>query len=51
MTLYMWAHDKGSRSTCYGTCASYWPPVTTAGKPAARSGAKTAPLPGTTRPI
>jgi predicted lipoprotein with Yx(FWY)xxD motif len=40
-TLYMWAHDKGSRSTCYGTCASYWPPLTTAGKPIARSGAKT----------
>jgi predicted lipoprotein with Yx(FWY)xxD motif len=48
MTLSMWAPDKGSRSTCYGTCASYWPPVTTAGKPAARSGAKTALL-GTTR--
>jgi len=32
-TLYMWAHDRRSRSTCYGTCASYWPPLTTAGKP------------------
>jgi len=39
-TLYMWAHDKGSRSTCYGTCATYWPPLTTAGKPIARSGAR-----------
>ena len=47
-TLYMWAHDKGSRSTCYGTCASYWPPVTTTGRPVARSGAKSALL-GTTR--
>jgi len=47
-TLYMWAHDKRSRSTCYGTCASYWPPLTTAGKPIARSGAKSGLL-GTTR--
>ncbi len=47
-TLYMWAHDKRSRSTCYGTCASYWPPLTTAGKPIARSGARSRLL-GTTR--
>ena len=47
-TLYMWAHDKSGRSTCYGTCATYWPPLTTAGKPIARSGAKSGLL-GTTR--
>jgi predicted lipoprotein with Yx(FWY)xxD motif len=47
-TLYLWAHDRGSRSTCYGQCAAYWPPLTTAGKPIARSGARSALL-GTTR--
>jgi predicted lipoprotein with Yx(FWY)xxD motif len=48
MTLYMWAHDKGSKSTCYGDCAAYWPPVVTNGKPRAVGGAK-ASLLGTTR--
>ncbi len=47
-TLYLWAHDKGSRSTCYGQCAAYWPPLTTAGRPIARSGARSELL-GTTR--
>jgi predicted lipoprotein with Yx(FWY)xxD motif len=47
-TLYIWAHDKGSRSTCYGDCAQYWPPVLTSGKPKATGGAK-ASLLGTTR--
>jgi predicted lipoprotein with Yx(FWY)xxD motif len=46
-TLYMWAHDRGRRSTCYGKCAVYWPPVLTAGKPIARTGARQALL-GTT---
>lgn len=48
MTLYIWAHDKGSKSTCYGDCAEYWPPVITSGKPRAVGGAK-ASLLGTTR--
>jgi predicted lipoprotein with Yx(FWY)xxD motif len=47
-TLYMWAHDKGSRSTCNGMCAKYWPPVTTSGKPRAIGGAR-ASLIGTSR--
>ena len=47
-TLYMWAHDKGRKSTCYGDCASYWPPFLTRGKPVARAGAR-AGLLGTTR--
>lgn len=38
-TLYLWAHDKGPRSTCSGECAEYWPPLITSGKPAAGSGA------------
>ena len=24
-TLYLWAHDKHHKSTCYGYCAAYWP--------------------------
>jgi predicted lipoprotein with Yx(FWY)xxD motif len=47
-TLYIWAHDKGSRSTCNGMCATYWPPVTTSGKPRAIGGAR-ASLLGTSR--
>src|SRR5215471_17008402 len=47
-TLYLWAHDKGRKSTCYGDCAVYWPPLLTRGKPVARSGAR-ASLLGTTR--
>ena len=27
-TLYWFAPDTATRSTCYGTCAGYWPPVT-----------------------
>jgi predicted lipoprotein with Yx(FWY)xxD motif len=26
-TLYTFAPDKTDKSVCYGTCASYWPPV------------------------
>jgi predicted lipoprotein with Yx(FWY)xxD motif len=27
-TLYWFAPDTSNHSTCYGTCATYWPPVT-----------------------
>jgi predicted lipoprotein with Yx(FWY)xxD motif len=47
-TLYLWAHDKHHRSTCYGACAAYWPALTTKGKPKAIGGARKALL-GTTR--
>jgi predicted lipoprotein with Yx(FWY)xxD motif len=47
-TLYMWAHDKTSRSTCNGDCAEYWPPLVTHGRPSAAAGAR-AKLLGTTR--
>jgi predicted lipoprotein with Yx(FWY)xxD motif len=46
-TLYVWAHDKGRASTCYGDCATYWPPLLTTGKPIAGPGANPA-LVGTT---
>jgi predicted lipoprotein with Yx(FWY)xxD motif len=47
-TLYLWAHDKGSKSTCYGDCAEYWPPLVTRGNPKALAGAKQSLL-GTTK--
>jgi predicted lipoprotein with Yx(FWY)xxD motif len=47
-TLYLFAHDKHGKSTCYGACASYWPPLITRGKPHASSGARSR-LVGTTR--
>jgi predicted lipoprotein with Yx(FWY)xxD motif len=46
-TLYLFARDKRGKSTCYGTCASYWPPLITRGKPRASSGARSE-LVGTT---
>src|SRR5262245_23729096 len=39
-TLYIWAHDKGTKSTCNGDCAEYWPPLLTNGRPVAAGGAK-----------
>jgi predicted lipoprotein with Yx(FWY)xxD motif len=47
-TLYLWAHDEGSKSTCYGDCAEYWPPLVTRGNPNALAGAKQSLL-GTTK--
>jgi predicted lipoprotein with Yx(FWY)xxD motif len=35
-TLYWFAPDTPTKSTCYGTCAVYWPPVT--GSPVAGAG-------------
>jgi predicted lipoprotein with Yx(FWY)xxD motif len=35
-TLYWFAPDSPTKSTCYGACAVYWPPVT--GSPVAGSG-------------
>ena len=26
-TLYLFTADKGKKSTCYGQCAAYWPPL------------------------
>jgi predicted lipoprotein with Yx(FWY)xxD motif len=47
-TLYLFEADKGSSSTCYGACATYWPPLLTSGAPMAGAGAN-APLLGTTK--
>jgi predicted lipoprotein with Yx(FWY)xxD motif len=45
-TLYLFAQDKGTKSTCSGGCATAWPPLRASGKPTA-GGAK-ASLLGTT---
>lgn len=47
-TLYLFAKDTGSTSTCYGGCATYWPPVLTDGAPRAGAGVN-ASLLGTTK--
>lgn len=39
MTLYEFEKDKGAKSTCYGECAKYWPPLLTAGQPQPSNGA------------
>lgn len=44
-TLYLFEKDKGAASSCYGACASVWPPLTSVkgvaagGLPAAKLGA------------
>ena len=38
-TLYLFQKDKGMASSCYSSCASVWPPLTTAGRPRALRGA------------
>ncbi|WP_370095514.1 hypothetical protein [Streptacidiphilus sp. MAP12-20] len=45
-TLYLLTADSGMKSTCYGTCASIWPPDVTTGTPA--SSGLTASMVGTT---
>jgi predicted lipoprotein with Yx(FWY)xxD motif len=46
-TLYLFTHDKGAKSSCYGQCAAYWPPLI-ARKPTVGAGLK-ASLLGTTK--
>ena len=47
-TVYLFEKDTGPKSTCFGACATEWPPVTTSGKPSAGSGV-TASMLGTTK--
>ena len=35
-TLYLFEKDTRRRSACSGTCATYWPPLLTRGRPTAR---------------
>ncbi len=47
-TLYLFEADKSTTSTCYGACATYWPPLLTGGSPQAGTGANLSLL-GTTK--
>jgi predicted lipoprotein with Yx(FWY)xxD motif len=47
-TLYLFERDKRATSTCYGACATYWPPLTTKAKPQAGRGIMAGKL-GTTK--
>jgi predicted lipoprotein with Yx(FWY)xxD motif len=47
-TLYLFEADSGPSSTCYGACATAWPPLLTAGAPTAGPGVR-ASLLGTTK--
>lgn len=38
-TLYLFRKDAGAKSTCFGACASAWPPLRATGKPTAGGGA------------
>jgi predicted lipoprotein with Yx(FWY)xxD motif len=37
-TLYLFKRDSGTKSTCFGECASDWPPLRAKGKPAVGRG-------------
>jgi predicted lipoprotein with Yx(FWY)xxD motif len=47
-TLYDFHKDKGTTSSCYGGCASVWPPLTTGSAPKAVGGVSASKL-GTTK--
>lgn len=49
LTVYLFAADTGSTSTCSEACAQVWPPVSTSGSPRAEGGASAADLGTTTR--
>ena len=38
-TLYRYTPDKKGKSVCSGSCAAFWPPLVTKGKPTAGAGA------------
>jgi predicted lipoprotein with Yx(FWY)xxD motif len=41
-TLYLFEKDKSRGSMCSGSCATFWPPLLTSGKPRAGAGVKAA---------
>jgi predicted lipoprotein with Yx(FWY)xxD motif len=49
-TLYLFEKDKGMDSACAGACASIWPPLTSAAKPAVGSGLSQVKLNAVKRP-
>jgi predicted lipoprotein with Yx(FWY)xxD motif len=44
LTVYLFEGDKGAGSSCTGSCAAVWPPVTTAGNASAAGSAISADL-------
>ena len=38
-TLYLFKKDSGTKSACFGACATNWPPLRAAGKPTVGRGA------------
>jgi predicted lipoprotein with Yx(FWY)xxD motif len=49
MTLYIFTNDTPGTSTCYSTCATFWPPLLTNGMPVAGAGVTDSLLGTTTR--
>jgi len=47
-TLYLFRKDRNDKSACSGSCARFWPPLLSQGKPTAAPGVKPSLL-GTTR--
>jgi predicted lipoprotein with Yx(FWY)xxD motif len=47
-TLYLFRKDRNGKSSCNGSCASFWPPLIAHGKPTAGAGLNAAML-GTTK--
>jgi predicted lipoprotein with Yx(FWY)xxD motif len=47
--LYLWVADSGGKSSCSGSCAKVWPPLTTKGTPIAGHGVKASDLGTITR--
>ncbi len=43
-TLYLFKKDTGRKSTCYGQCAEFWPPLKAGGTPKAGSGVQASKL-------
>ena len=41
-TLYLFEKDKSRKSLCSGSCATFWPPLLTSGKPRVGAGVKAA---------
>lgn len=48
-TVYLFEKDTGNKSSCSGSCAAVWPPVTTSVKPQPGSGADASKLSTTKR--
>jgi predicted lipoprotein with Yx(FWY)xxD motif len=49
-TLYLFKRDKGTRTTCFDSCAKAWPPLRANGKPTTGRGARARKVGTTPRP-